>query len=38
MLNKYIKKLDKITKRHFKKYGYKKMSLVELDKLCELNA
>lgn len=29
----YIKKIIEISKNHFKKYGYKKMSLQELDKL-----
>jgi hypothetical protein len=28
----YVKKLIEISKKHFKKYGYKKMSLQELDK------
>ncbi len=31
----YIKKLLEIEERHIKKYGYKKMSISELDKLCE---
>lgn len=30
----YLKKLLKISKEHFKKYGYQKMDLNELDKLC----
>jgi len=30
----YAKKIVEISKNHFKKYGYKKMSLQELDKLC----
>ena len=29
----YVKKIIEISKKHFKKYGYKKMSLQELDKL-----
>ena len=32
---KYIKKVVEITDRHIKKYGYRKMSLQELDNLCE---
>ena len=32
----YIKKIIDITKRHFEKYGNKKMALQELDKLCEV--
>ena len=31
----YIKKVLEIDERHIKKYGYKKMSIKELDKLCE---
>ena len=30
----YVKKIIIISNNHFKKYGYKKMSLQELDKLC----
>ena len=30
----YVKKIIGITKRHFEKYGNKKMSLGELDSLC----
>lgn len=30
----YIKKIIDVTKKHFKKYGNKKMSLQELDRLC----
>ncbi|MEK6926645.1 MAG: antitoxin [Nanoarchaeota archaeon] len=30
----YIKKIIMISNNHFKKHGYKKMSLQELDKLC----
>lgn len=30
----YIKKLIEIEKRHLKKYGYRKMTLKDLDKLC----
>ena len=29
----YIKKIIEVSKNHFKKHGYKKMSLLELDKL-----
>ena len=32
----YIKKVIAITKKHFKKYGNKKMTLQELDKLCKI--
>lgn len=32
----YVKKINKMCDKHFKKYGYKKMSLKELDKLCGL--
>ena len=32
----YIKKIIDVTKRHFEKYGNKKMTLQELDKLCEV--
>lgn len=31
----YAKKVIMIVNNHFKRYGYKKMSLKELDKLCE---
>ncbi|MFW5847207.1 MAG: antitoxin [Nanoarchaeota archaeon] len=31
----YIKKISGIAERHFKKYGKRKMSIEELDKLCE---
>jgi nitrogenase subunit NifH len=31
----YVKKLLEIEKRHFEKYGRRKMNLKELDKLCE---
>jgi len=31
----YIKKILEIDERHMKKHGYKKMSIKELDKLCE---
>jgi len=31
----YIKKVMKTADSHFKKYGHRKMSLHELDKLCE---
>jgi len=30
----YIKKMIEITDRHIKKYGYKSMSIEELDTLC----
>jgi len=33
--DKYIKKILGIDERHMKKYAYKKMSIKELDKLCE---
>ena len=33
----YIKKLIDIDNRHLKKYGNKKMTLKELDKLCEVS-
>ena len=33
--DKYIKKILEIDERHMKKYAYKKMSIKELDKLCE---
>lgn len=33
--DKYIKKLLEIEEKHLKKYGYKKMSMEQLDKLCE---
>ena len=32
----YIKKIIAITKKHFENYGNKKMTLQELDKLCEV--
>lgn len=32
----YIKKVISITKKHFEKYKHKKMTLQELDKLCEV--
>ncbi len=32
----YIKKLISIEKRHFQKYSHKKMTLAELDRLCEV--
>lgn len=32
----YIKKIIDITKKHFEKYGNKKMTLQQLDKLCEI--
>ena len=32
----YIKKIIAITKKHFEKYSNKKMTLQELDKLCEV--
>ncbi len=32
----YIKKMINITKKHLEKYGDKKMTLQELDKLCEV--
>ena len=32
----YIKKIIEIDEKHLKKYGNKKMSLKELDKLCEV--
>ena len=32
----YIKKVMKISDNHFKKYGKKKMTLKELNKLCEV--
>jgi len=32
----YIKKVIEITKKHFEKYRNKKMTLQELDKLCEV--
>ena len=32
----YIKKIISIAKRHFEKYGDKKMTLQELDRLCEV--
>jgi hypothetical protein len=34
--DKYVKKVSKIAERHFDKYGKKKMSIEELDKLCEV--
>jgi len=33
----YIKKLIQIEESHIKKYGFKRMSIKELDKLCEAN-
>jgi len=30
----YIKKVIEIDQRHFKKYGYKKLSLKDFDELC----
>lgn len=33
----YIKELIEIDKNHMKKYGNKKMTLKELDKLCEVS-
>ena len=30
----YIKKIININQRHMQKYGYRKMSIKELDKLC----
>ena len=33
----YIKKLIEIDSRHLKKYGNKKMTLKELDNLCEVS-
>lgn len=32
----YTKKIVEITNKHMKKYGLKKMSVSELDKLCEV--
>ncbi|MFH0869268.1 MAG: antitoxin [archaeon] len=32
----YVKKILHVSEEHFKKYGYKKMSLAELNKLCEV--
>ena len=32
----YVKKVLRVVDAHFKKYGKKKMSLNELDKLCEV--
>jgi len=32
----YIKKIIDVTKKHFEKYSNKKMTLQELDKLCEV--
>ena len=32
----YIKKVIVVTKKHFEKYGNKKMTLQELDRLCEI--
>lgn len=34
--NEYVKKILQIEERHLKKYGDRKMTLAELDKLCEL--
>ncbi len=36
MRDEYIKKILAIEKRHLKKYGYRKMSIEELDRLCGL--
>lgn len=33
----YIKKVLEIDERHIKKYGNRKMTLKELDKLCEVS-
>tara|TARA_Y100000310_G_C20384357_1_gene669685 strand:- start:451 stop:705 length:255 start_codon:yes stop_codon:yes gene_type:complete len=33
----YIKKVIEIDERHIKKYGRKKMSIKELDRLCEVD-
>ena len=35
--DKYIKKIIEIEEKHLKIYGKKKMSLKELDKLCEVS-
>ena len=32
----YTKKIIEVTNKHIKKYGLKKMSVEELDKLCEV--
>lgn len=32
----YVKEMLEEVEKHFKKYGHRKMSLVELDKLCEV--
>ena len=32
----YVKKVISLVKKHFEKYGNKKMTLQELDKLCEV--
>lgn len=32
----YIKKILQIDEKHLKKYGHRKMTLNELDRLCEL--
>ncbi len=32
--NQYIKKVLEIKERHIRKYGHKKMSIKELDRLC----
>ncbi len=32
----YTKKVVELTNKHLKKYGFKKMSVDELDKLCEV--
>jgi hypothetical protein len=32
----YTKKVVELTNKHMKKYGYKKMSALELDNLCEV--
>ena len=33
----YVKKVIEMSNQHFKKYGHKKMTLQELDKICGLN-
>jgi hypothetical protein len=33
---KYAKKVKKLEKRHFRKYGERKMTFAELDKLCSV--
>lgn len=32
-----IMEVEQLTKKHYKKYGYKKMTLKELDKLCDID-